>query len=91
METIKVRHGVMLVGETGTGKTKCWQILSKALISLWKLGIEDYYYKYINIFKLNPKSVSMNELFGYVNVLTNEWADGIVANIVRKAVTDTTE
>ena len=33
----------------------------------------------------------MNELFGYVNVITNEWTDGIVANIVRKAVTDTTE
>ena len=91
METIKVRHGVMLVGETGTGKTKCWQILAKACIALWKKGIENYYYKYINIYKLNPKSVSMNELFGYVNVLTNEWADGIVANIVRKAVTDTSE
>ena len=33
----------------------------------------------------------MNELFGYVNILTNEWADGIVANIVRKAVQDTTD
>jgi len=33
----------------------------------------------------------MNELFGYVNVLTNEWTDAIVANIVRKAVTDTSE
>ena len=31
----------------------------------------------------------MNELFGYVNILTNEWADS--ANIVRKAVQDTTD
>eukprot|EP00828_Plagiopyla_frontata_P006289 TRINITY_DN1271_c0_g1_i2.p1 TRINITY_DN1271_c0_g1~~TRINITY_DN1271_c0_g1_i2.p1 ORF type:complete len:1883 (-),score=297.33 TRINITY_DN1271_c0_g1_i2:372-6020(-) len=91
METIKVRHGLMLVGETGTGKTKCWQTLQKSLISLWKQGIDNYYYKNITIYKLNPKSVSMNELFGYVNVLTNEWADGIVANIVRKAVQDTTD
>lgn len=33
--------------------------------------------------KLNPKSVSINNLYGYVNNLTNEWNDGIVANIVR--------
>ena len=33
----------------------------------------------------------MNELFGYTNVLTNEWTDGIVASIVRTAVTDTTD
>lgn len=33
----------------------------------------------------------MNELFGYTNVLTNEWTDGIVASIVRTAVLDTTD
>ncbi|MHA2024048.1 MAG: AAA family ATPase [Candidatus Thorarchaeota archaeon] len=60
-------------------------------MNLWKEGIDNYYYKNINIYKLNPKSVTMNELFGYVNVMTNEWADGIVANIVRKAVQDTTD
>lgn len=33
----------------------------------------------------------MNELFGYTNVLTNEWTDGIVAAIVRSNVADTTD
>lgn len=33
----------------------------------------------------------MNELFGYVNVLTNEWTDGIVAAIVRSNVADTSD
>ena len=28
----------------------------------------------------------MNDLYGYVNVLTNECSDGIVAKIVREAV-----
>jgi hypothetical protein len=31
METIMVRHGVMLVGTTGTGKTKVYETLRKAL------------------------------------------------------------
>jgi dynein heavy chain len=30
----------------------------------------------------------MNELYGFVNVLTNEWTDGIVAKIIRDAVAD---
>ncbi len=33
----------------------------------------------------------MNELFGYVNVMTNEWSDGIVAKTVREAVEDQTD
>jgi hypothetical protein len=39
METIMVRHGVMLVGATGTGKTRVYETLRKALIQLHKEGI----------------------------------------------------
>ena len=42
-------------------------------------------YSPIIITKINPKSVSNNALYGYVNILTNEWYDGIIANIIRKA------
>jgi len=91
METMKVRHGVMLVGVTGTGKTKCYSILSKALAQLNKEGSQDYWHKQVNLYKLNPKSVTMNALFGFTNILTNEWTDGIVAKIVRDAVVDTTD
>jgi dynein heavy chain, axonemal len=45
METIMVRHGVMLVGQTGCGKTKVYELLRKALMQLHKEGIEDYQYK----------------------------------------------
>lgn len=31
METIRVRHGVMLVGQTGVGKTVIYEVLRKAL------------------------------------------------------------
>lgn len=90
METIRVRHGVMCVGFTGTGKTTCWSILKRSLIQLFEEGKEDYYYKKVHEFKLNPKSVTLEELFGSVNVITNEWTDGIVAKIVREAVADKT-
>jgi dynein heavy chain len=29
--------------------------------------------------------VSTNDLYGYVNLLTNDWNDGIIANIIRQA------
>ena len=81
----------MLVGSTGTGKTKVYETLRKALMQLHKEGVENYQYKPIQLFKLNPKSVTMNDLYGYVNVLTNEWSDGIVAKTVRDAVAEVTD
>ena len=81
-----VRHGNMLVGTTGTGKTTVAKILGEALYSLNKAGEDDSWYKPVKIQSLNPKSVTMGELFGEVNKLTNEWTEGIVSNLVKEAV-----
>ena len=35
-DTIQVRHGLMLVGPTGGGKTSIYQVLSKGMTSLAK-------------------------------------------------------
>ena len=91
METIMVRHGVMVVGYTGTGKSTVINTLAMACEQLCKEGSKDYYHKVVKQERLNPKSVTMNELFGYTNVLTNEWTDGIVAAIVRTNVADTSD
>lgn len=40
---------------------------------------------------MNPKSVTMNELFGYTNIMTNEWTDGIAAKIIRDNVSESTD
>ena len=39
--TLLVRHGVMLVGPTGSGKTTARQILRKALVVLPSVSLED--------------------------------------------------
>jgi len=82
-----VRHGNMLVGSTGTGKSTVTTILAAALTALNKSGEEDYWYKPVHINTLNPKAVSMGELFGEVNKFTNEWTEGIVSFLVKNAVT----
>ena len=40
-----VRHGVMLVGPTGGGKTVCYEILADTLEELYKKGIKHPEYK----------------------------------------------
>ncbi len=40
----------------------------------------------VNIFVLNPKSITMGELYGEYNLLTMEWKDGLMAITVRRCV-----
>lgn len=60
METMMVRHGVMVVGLTGTGKTTVIGTLAKACEQLYKEGSTDFYHKMVKRERLNPKSVTMN-------------------------------
>ena len=41
-------------------------------------------------YTLNPKCVSMGELYGEYNPLTSEWKDGLASMLIRSAVADTT-
>lgn len=91
LETIIFRHGVMIIGETGGGKSTVLKILSKTLIELYKNKVEKPYYRPVKIYQLNPKAVSMHELYGEVNTLTMEWRDGILGKLVREAVITTQE
>jgi len=54
-ETMIVRHGVMLVGPTGGGKTTTYEILKDTLTNLHAEGIENQYYQPVQTFVLNPK------------------------------------
>ncbi|XP_004691642.1 PREDICTED: dynein heavy chain 6, axonemal [Condylura cristata] len=90
-ETMLVRHGVMLVGPTGGGKTTVYQILAETLGNLRKLGIDNPFYQPVKTYVLNPKSITMGELYGEINNLTLEWKDGLMALSVRAAVNDTSE
>ncbi|CAD7935566.1 unnamed protein product [Amoebophrya sp. A120] len=93
LETQLVRHGVMIVGLTMCGKSTNQVTLSKSLTSLKKKGGEtaDPTYQLTKVFTLNPKSVTMNELYGSFNLNTGEWTDGLIAILVREAVSDTTD
>ena len=86
LETMLVRHGNMVVGEASTGKTTICEVLADALTSLHNEGVKDRLYYPVEQYRLNPKSVTRGELFGYTNLLTNEWTDGLVSKLVNDAV-----
>uniref|UniRef100_A0A1B6CU24 AAA+ ATPase domain-containing protein n=1 Tax=Clastoptera arizonana TaxID=38151 RepID=A0A1B6CU24_9HEMI len=90
-ETMIVRHGVMTVGPTGGGKTTVLNVLKWTLAKLHELNIEGQYYRPVMTYTLNPKSVTMGELYGEVNLLTMEWRDGLLGIFVRIAVQCTEE
>lgn len=77
-ETMIVRWGVMLVGPTGSGKSSVLQILKQTLTKLHIDEIPGQYFQPVFTYILNPKSVTMGELYGEVNPLSMEWRDGLL-------------
>ncbi|KAJ3192063.1 Dynein heavy chain 6, axonemal [Irineochytrium annulatum] len=102
-ETMKIRHGVMLVGPTGGGKTTCYEILRDACTRIRDKAPNPGDFQRVKTWVLNPKvivqnetkrltffkCVSMNELYGEFNLATMEWKDGLIGCIFRIQVADT--
>ena len=91
-ETFNVRFGVMLVGFTGSGKTTCYETLAEVMThekrTNPKCGRE---YEEVKMEVLNPKAISMGELYGMVDLNTQEWTDGLASKIMRNGAAGTEE
>ena len=83
-ETLIVRHGVMLVGVTLTGKTEARNNIANALAELSKRGSHNPIARPVHQYIMNPKSISMQELYGSLDAMTNEWKDGHLAKIAKE-------
>jgi len=83
-EMIIVRHGFMLVGEPLAGKSKTLQVLAKVLSALKiKAPQKSNYFQHVQMGIMNPKSITMNQLYGSFDPISYEWTDGLVAKIFR--------
>lgn len=69
-ETTLVRHGIMLVGPTGGGKTKIFRCLRTALDKTMGITHKDS--------RFNPKAIRAQEMYGEVDPSTGEWNTGII-------------
>nr|XP_015196051.1 PREDICTED: dynein heavy chain 2, axonemal isoform X1 [Lepisosteus oculatus]XP_015196052.1 PREDICTED: dynein heavy chain 2, axonemal isoform X1 [Lepisosteus oculatus]XP_015196053.1 PREDICTED: dynein heavy chain 2, axonemal isoform X1 [Lepisosteus oculatus] len=85
-ETKNSRHSSMIVGKTGSGKTVTWRTLQAALTTLHRTGEPGY--NLVRECPLNPKAVSLGELYGEYDLSTNEWTDGVLSSLMRAACAD---
>jgi dynein heavy chain len=75
-ETTLVRHGIMMVGPAGSGKSRIISCLQDSLTTT--TGI---IHKRV---RMNPKAIRAEEMFGETDKMSGEWLDGIFASMWAK-------
>ena len=84
-DTLQVRHGLMIVGPAGGGKTSNYNVLKEAIS---RLADDKIFFKtQTNI--INPKAITHAELYSEQNTDTGEWSFGIVPVIINECKRDT--
>lgn len=73
-EVMMTRHTTMIVGQTGGGKSVIINTLARAQT---KLG------RRTTLYTLNPKAITVSELYGVLDKDTRDWTDGLLSNIFR--------
>ena len=76
-DLLDIRHCIFIIGTSGNNKSSTWTTLCK----VWTRGGERGKTIYRDI---NPKAITPNELYGFINIATREWKDGLLSFTMRE-------
>lgn len=85
-DIVTIRLGVCLVGPAGTGKSTVISLVSEGMKNLRLDNNPDPKYKDVEYSVINPKSISMGELFGQENEETKTFVYGIATDKIKEAL-----
>ena len=67
----------MVVGLPFAGKTSAIKVLAGSLTELNEKGLMGEMKTHMNI--INPKSITMGQLYGNFDEVSHDWSDGVLA------------
>ncbi|CAB9499374.1 heavy chain, flagellar inner arm I1 complex [Seminavis robusta] len=77
-QVIEMRHGIMVVGPVGVGKSAALNVLLKALEKVDGTKGDMYI--------IDPKAINKDNLYGTLDGTTLEWTDGIFTSLLRRII-----
>jgi len=87
-EMIIVRHGLMIVGYSFGMKSSCISVLAAALGELKEKNQNGE--QKVKYWSINPKALTMGQLYGAEDPVSKEWADGILAGAYTRSFQSST-
>ncbi|KAG6451923.1 hypothetical protein O3G_MSEX007393 [Manduca sexta] len=85
-ETKNSRHSSILLGDTNTAKSVSWKMLACTISRLYREKVPGF--DNVQTFPINPKALTLGELYGEYNLATGEWKDGVLSSIMRNTCQD---
>ena len=72
----------------GSGKSSAYRTLRAALTQLRQQGSNRPGHQVVHTHVLNPKALTIGELYGPYNLATDEWSYGLASSLIRAAAAD---